>query len=177
MNNIPWISPLRRRTYRRDDPLIGFELEGKFICPSTRVTSGNYFHLRVWNERPVERVMAPARDGYTLLWNCQLAGMKILPSLFVSFGQVRLGVAYQVHDEPGCFFFFSLPFLFLDFDSASPSKVVEVCRLEGLDGGNYFYGGRRQEWKVLITWRSLDLEIGSTDMRLRLLLLLIARSS
>lgn len=61
-----------------DDPLIGFELEGKFICPSTRVTSGNYFHLRVWNERPVERVMAPARDGYTLLWNCQLAGMKIL---------------------------------------------------------------------------------------------------
>lgn len=41
------------------------------------------------------------------------------------------------------FFFFSLPFLFLDFDSASPSKAVEVCRLEGLDGGNYFYGGRR----------------------------------
>ena len=62
-----------------DDPLIGFELEGKFICPSTRVTSGNYSHLGVWNEhRPVERVMAPARDGYTLLWNCQLAGMKIL---------------------------------------------------------------------------------------------------
>ena len=25
------------------DPLIGFELEGKFICPSTGVTSGNYF--------------------------------------------------------------------------------------------------------------------------------------
>lgn len=33
-------------TRSTDDPLIGFELEGKFICPSTRVTSGNYFGLQ-----------------------------------------------------------------------------------------------------------------------------------
>lgn len=52
----------------------------------------------------VERVMAPARDGYTLLWNCQLAGMKIL--------LVLRGSSWLVRLAPGCFFFFSF-FLFV----------------------------------------------------------------